>query len=159
MNSCASRFLRDLAFCVLLAGLLPSVARSHDLDASVTLVAPAVVIRAAYGGSDPVPFAKVQIFSPFSSEEEFQTAVTDRRGYFSFVPAGPGSWRVVIDDEEGHRRDIQVIIPQNFGSTSASPSASTSRLERALMGISLIFGATGFLYGFKARRSSDRSTS
>jgi nickel transport protein len=117
------------------------------------------VIRAAYGGSDPVPFAKVQVFSPSSSEEEFQTAVTDRRGYFSFIPAGPGSWRLVIDDEEGHRRDIQVIIPRNFDSTSASPSTSSARLERALLGVSLIFGATGLLYGFKARRFSDRSAS
>ena len=62
---------------------------------------------------------------------------------------GPGSWRVVIDDEEGHRREIQVTIPQTFASTSLSPLPTSSRLERALLGISLIIGATGFLYGFK----------
>jgi hypothetical protein len=117
------------------------------------------VIRAAYGGSDQVPFAKVQVFSPSSPKEEFQTAVTDQRGFFSFVPAGPGSWRVAIDDEEGHRREIEVMIPQTFAATSASPLPTSSRLERALQGISLIFGATGFLYGFKARRISDRSAS
>jgi nickel transport protein len=159
MDLCTSCFLRVVAPCVFLAGILPAVARAHELDASVTLVAPAVVIRAAYGGSDPVPFAKVQVFAPSPSKEQFQTGVTDRRGYFSFVPEGPGSWRVVIDDEEGHRREIQVTIPQTFASTSLSPLPTSSRLERALLGISLIFGATGFLYGFKARRISNRSAS
>src|SRR5690349_1411802 len=122
MDLHASCFLRVVApcfaVCIFLAGISPSAASAHELDATVTLAAPAVVIRAAYGGSDQVPFAKVQVFSPSSPKEEFQTAVTDQRGFFSFVPAGPGSWRVAIDDEEGHRREIEVMIPQTFAATS-----------------------------------------
>ena len=72
MDLRTSCFLRVVAPCVFLAGILPAVARAHELDASVTLVAPAVVIRAAYGGSDPVPFAKVQVFAPSPSKEQFQ---------------------------------------------------------------------------------------
>lgn len=127
---------------------------AHELEAEVTFAAPAVVIRAAYGGSDPVAFVKVQVFSPTSPSQEFQTGLTDRRGYFSFVPAAPGSWRVIIDDEQGHRRDISVTVPRSFGKNERAAAVSPSRLERALTGIAFIVGATGFLYGFKARRNS-----
>lgn len=144
---------------VVLACLLPLTVRAHELEAAVNLAAPAVVIRAAYGGSEPVPFAKVQVFAPSSPSEDFQTGVTDRRGYFSFVPSGPGIWRVVIDDEEGHRRDVPVTVPQPFDATSVAPINSSSRLERALSGIALMIGATGFLYGFRVRRSSNHSPS
>jgi nickel transport protein len=129
---------------------------AHELEAAVSLAAPAVVIRAAYGGSEPVSFAKVQVFAPSAPSQEFQTGTTDRRGYFSFVPDGSGAWRVVIDDEEGHRREVPVNVPQPFEGASGSAHASGSRLERALLGVALIVGATGFLYGFKARRTFGR---
>ena len=135
--------------------VLPSGAMlAHELDATVSFAAPAVIVRAAYGGSEPVPFAKVQIFAPSSPSAEFQTGVTDKRGYFSFVPEGPGTWRVVVDDEEGHRREVAVAVPDPCqGNAGPSTNGSTAgRFERALFGVALIFGGTGFLYGFTARR-------
>lgn len=143
-------------FCVSLAAalsLLPGLAGAHGLELSTTLSAPAVIVRAAYGGSEPVPFAKVQVFAPGEPEREHQTGTTDRRGYFSFVPEGGGAWRIVVDDEEGHRHDTTVQVPEPFESGAPVPPAAPSRLERALLGVALLFGATGFLYGFKARRS------
>lgn len=128
---------------------------AHDLETAVQLAAPAVVVRAAYGGSEPVPFAKVQVYAPDSAAPEFLTGLTDRRGYFSFVPDQPGAWRIVVDDEEGHRRETRIEIPRRFDS-NAAPAAPLSRWERALIGIALIFAATGFLYGFTARRSARR---
>jgi nickel transport protein len=145
--------LRCLIFPALL--LIPNLA-AHELEATVSLAAPAVVVRAAYGGSEPVPFAKVQVFTPSSPTREFQAGVTDPRGYFSFVPDGPGAWRVVIDDEEGHRREFPVTVPDPFHSSVSTPGKSTSRLERAVLGLAIIIGATGFLYGFKARRAAGR---
>jgi nickel transport protein len=143
-----SRFAATLLLCLPLA--------AHDLETSVQLAAPAVIVRAAYGGSEPVAFAKFQVYSPDSPDAEFQTGVTDRRGYFSFVPDQPGSWRIVVDDEEGHRREARVPVPAPFGSNAAQPSPALSRLERALLGIVLILAATAFLYGFTARRSARR---
>jgi nickel transport protein len=134
--------------------LLPGVLAAHDLETSISLAAPAVIVRASYGGSDPAPFAKVQVFAPAAPAHEFQTGMTDRRGYFSFVPEGGGNWRVVVDDEEGHRREVNVAVPEPFASDTQAPQAGASRLERALLGLALIFGVTGFLYGFKARRHS-----
>jgi nickel transport protein len=129
---------------------------AHELEAAVTLTPPAVIIRAAYGGSDPVAFAKVQVFAPSAASQEFQTGVTDRRGYFSFIPDGPGQWRVLIDDEEGHRREVSVTVPKPFHNNPGPATTSGSRLERAVTGVALIFGATGILYGLIARRAARR---
>jgi hypothetical protein len=132
--------------------LLPSLLGAHELDVSVSQAAPAVIVRATYGGSEPVPFARVQVFAP--SSEEFQNGRTDRRGYFSFVPEGAGKWRVAVDDEEGHRGEAALDVLEPFRSVVQAPVARASRLERAVLGLALIFGITGFFYGFKARRRS-----
>jgi nickel transport protein len=152
------RYLARLCFTAVAAGLTSAsgVAAAHELEAAVSFAPPAVVIRAAYGGSEPVSFAKVQVFAPSSPGQEFQTGVTDRRGSFSFVPDAPGAWRVVIDDEEGHRREVPITVPESFHTNTGPVPTSASRLERALVGVALIVGATGFLYGFRARRTSVR---
>ena len=124
----------------------------HELEVKTQLAAPAVIVHATYAGTEPVPFAKIQIFAPADPSKEFQAANTDKRGYFSFVPEGPGSWRIVLDDEIGHRKDLTVEVPEPFqGSSGGSPSGS-SRFERALLGLSLIFGVTGVWYGIRSRK-------
>jgi nickel transport protein len=138
--------------------ILPGAAITHELDATVTFAPPAVIVRAAYGGTEPVAFAKVQVYSPSQAAQEYQTGVTDRRGNFSFVPDGPGAWRVVLDDEEGHRKQITVTISDPFQAAVAdAPVSPPSRLERTILGLALIFGATGFFYGYKARSAGRRS--
>lgn len=131
-----------------------AAAEAHELDVAVQMAPPAVVLRATYGGTEPVPFAKVQVFSASDVKAEYQTGVTDKRGAFSFVPDAGGQWKVVIDDETGHRRDVAVTVPARFEQGGApSPGAGASRWERTLLGLALIVGITGFWYGWKARRA------
>ncbi len=144
---------RSFFFLLTLCGLGPGVIAAHDLEVTVTMAAPAVVLRATYGGAEAVSFAQVQVFAPAASAGEYQTGRTDRRGCFSFVPETGGAWRVVIDDEEGHRREVDVTVPEPFDSGAPPPPPRASRFERALVGLALILGATGFLYGYKARRA------
>lgn len=145
---------RSSFFCLLALWWLPTdPAAAHDLEVTVTMAAPAVVLRAAYGGAEAVSFAKVQVFAPAAPGEEYQTGMTDRRGYFGFVPEAGGAWRVVIDDEEGHRREVTVTVPKPFEPGAPAPPPPASRFERALLGLALIVGVTGFLYGYKARRA------
>ncbi len=120
------------------------------------MVPPAVVVRSAYAGRDPVPFAAVQVFGPQGDKQEFQTGRTDRRGVFSFVPDAAGGWRVVVDDEEGHRREVRIEVPERFVATVPvqASRAPVSRWERAAVGLALMFGATGVLYGLKARKAA-----
>jgi nickel transport protein len=143
--------LRILYLRVVLC-LLPAVLGAHEIEMSVSMAAPAVIVRSVYGGSDPVSFAKVQIFSPSQPSGEFQTGLTDRRGYFSFVPEGGGVWRVLVDDEEGHRAEVSVTVPESFRPNAQVSAAPSSRFERAVLGLAVIFGLTGILYGVKARR-------
>lgn len=132
---------------------LPALAAAHDIEAAVQLAAPAVIVKATYAGSQPVVFAKVQVFAPGSQAVEFQTGLSDKRGTFTFVPDVSGDWRIVFDDEEGHRREVQVAVPERFEQGSApAASAPVSRFERALAGIAMILGATGIWYGIKARK-------
>lgn len=134
---------------LLLASLTCLAALAHDLEVTTQVVPPAVIVKSTYAGADPVPFAKVQVYSPGGSE--FQNANTDRRGTFSFVPDAVGAWRVVIDDELGHRRELKVNIASLDGEASRTQPA-TSRVERALLGLSLLMGFTGFWYGFRNRK-------
>lgn len=135
--------------------LFPVLAAAHDIEATVQLAAPAVIVKAAYAGTQPVAFAKVQVFAPASPTAEFQTGFTDKRGAFSFVPDSSGVWRIVFDDEEGHRREVAVTVPTGFEAGSApAVSAPVSRWERALTGIAIMLGITGIWYGMKAKNPS-----
>jgi len=140
-----------LSSCLLALALLPR-GFAHELQATATLSPPAVVVRAQYGGSEPVAFVKVSVLAPAGSPAEYQNGLTDRNGQFSFVPDGPGVWRILVDDEEGHRRELTVSVPSPFEGAAASTAPAPDRWMRLLTGLSLMVGLTGFLYGWKSRR-------
>ncbi|MBE0660033.1 MAG: carboxypeptidase regulatory-like domain-containing protein [Bryobacteraceae bacterium] len=128
--------------------------QAHDLSLQSELAPPAAIVRALYGGGEPVPFVKVTIYSPASPGKPHQTGFTDSLGYFAFRPASPGAWRVEVDDEMGHRVETAIQIPDPFTPASpAAPPPEPSRFERALLGVGLIVGVSGFLYGLRARRA------
>jgi nickel transport protein len=138
------------ACSLFLVSALAAVA--HDLEIRPILAPPAVIVAAAYAGTEPVPFAKVQIFSPADAAHEFQAGNTDKTGKFSFVPDRGGAWRVVIDDEIGHRQETSVQIPESFagsatGAAKSTASGGASRIERAITGIAILLGLTGLWYG------------
>lgn len=145
--------LRIAPVLVLLILSLPLLA--HDLSIQVSLAPPAVVARAVYGAGEPVAFGKVLVYAPGAPAKVYQSGNADEQGYFCFRPAGPGDWRIAVDDEMGHRQESVVRIPEPFGGPPAPPSASgASRFERAALGLALIIGISGFLYGFRARNGS-----
>jgi nickel transport protein len=131
---------------IVLFAAAASLLRAHELDIAATVTGSAVIVRSAYAGTDPVPFAKIQIFSP--DGQEFQSANTDKHGYFAFVPDAAGSWRVLVDDELGHKRELSVAF--RGGSAPSDPAPQSSRMERAILGIAVLFGVTGFWYGYRA---------
>lgn len=137
----------------LVAALAATAGSAHELALNMRLASPAVVVRAAYGGTEPLPFAKVQVFT--AAGKSFQSGVTDSRGQFAFVPDAAGDWRLVVDDETGHRAEIKIPVSDTFlaGASSASAATSVSRVERALIGIALILGIAGLLYGYRSRRT------
>jgi nickel transport protein len=88
----------------------------------------------------------------------FQSGRTDRNGRFCFFPDAPGDWKVVVDDEMGHRLEVRVPVNEALvlqaneqrGETGESP---LSRYEKALMGICIIFGVSGVLVWWRGKKS------
>ena len=131
--------------------LLPLPLHAHGVMGTVG--SGGVVVTAQYNTDEAMSYAMVKISAP-GSGLTFQSGRTDRNGRFCFYPDGPGDWEVIVDDEMGHR--LEVIVPVDEAKelkkdqqTGGSAESSLSRHERALMGISIIFGVFGTILGWK----------
>lgn len=139
-----------------LAALLPA----HDLQTRVEEKPPFVVISASYEGTEAASFIQVTVHPPVSANmkvDAFQTGRTDFDGKFVFLPTVPGDWRVRLDDEMGHRVELVATVTgkRAVESATARPSGEAEGRglgERLLIGLSILFGAVGLLYGWMARR-------
>ncbi len=115
-------------------------------------------MAAEYDDGKPMNYARVKISAP-GSKLPFQSGRTDRNGRFCFFPDVSGDWKVVVDDEMGHRLAIMVPVNETRElktdkQIGGSVESSLSRYERALMGISIIFGIFGCLLGWKGYKKA-----
>lgn len=138
---------------LLLALALAAALGAHDLTLRVEYAQPAVLLYAVYGGSEPVTDAAVSIFSPQNPDSPYQTGVTDLAGVFAFAPAGAGQWRVVVDDGYGHRAEQSVPVDWAATASAGAASGARSTADKAILGVSIIFGLTGALLWFQSRRA------
>lgn len=129
------------------------LACAHDLQVAIERAAPVVLVKASYAGTEPAAFAQVDVYGP-GSHTAFQNAHTDARGVFAFLPDAPGAWRVVVDDELGHRVETTWTVETTTGSSPGPATAGWPLPARAITGVSLLFGATGLLFWSKARRKT-----
>ena len=144
---------------------------AHDLDIEVTFTYPAVISRSLYGADEPVRNATISVFSPSDSENPYQTGSTDPAGYFTIIPDVGGNWIIETDDGYGHLEKIKVTVSDEFlnakmpeeeiqvEENQTVPTTETEyskpqipALFKIMFGISLIFGLTGFFYGYTARK-------
>jgi nickel transport protein len=140
----------------IIAFLPPSALYAHGVTGKVG--AGGVVITAVYDTGEPMSYAKVKISVP-GADVIFQSGRTDRNGRFCFFPDTPGDWKVVVDDEIGHRLEMTVPASEPLELKSQQQSSgpmksSISRYERALVGISIIFGISGILFWLRGKRMS-----
>jgi len=138
--------------------LLPSAVYAHRVEGKVETGA--IVVTAHYDTGEPMSYAKVKILAP-GETVIFQSGRTDRNGRFCFFPDTGGDWKVVVDDELGHRLEIIVPVSESMGLKSdqkkgQSITSFLSRYERALTGICIIFGIAAVLFWWKGRRMSKR---
>jgi nickel transport protein len=107
-----------------------------------------VVVSAEYDNGEPMSYARVKVSAP-CAKLLFQSGRTDRNGRFCFFPDTPGDWKVVVDDEMGHR--LEVMVPVNetkrlkTDEKANSAKSHLPRWEKALMGVAVIFGIFGIL--------------
>ena len=114
------------------------------------------VVTAEYDSGEPMSYAGVKISAP-AAKLTFQSGRTDRNGRFCFFPDTPGEWKVVVDDEMGHRLEVPVTVNEanelkTDEQAGRSAGSSLSKYERALMGICIIFGICGVLFLWRGKK-------
>ncbi|MGM0428271.1 MAG: hypothetical protein ACQEQ7_13655 [Thermodesulfobacteriota bacterium] len=120
-----------------------------------------MVITARYDTDEPMSYAQT-IIRPPEGGLDFQTGRTDRNGRFCFFPDGPGDWEVIVDDGIGHRLTLVVPVDERFLQngqiqTDAPTRNAISKPAKALMGLCIIFGISGCLLWWKARKPTSSS--
>ena len=118
-------------------------------------------MTAQYDSGEPMSYAQVKIWPP-EGKLLFQSGRTDRNGRFSFFPDVAGNWKVVVDDEMGHRLDMAVPVNEDLVLEKHQDWAGTgkmgfSRYEKALMGICIIFGVFGIFSCLKGKKGRPTS--
>lgn len=112
-----------------------------------------IVVVAEYTSGEPMSYANVHISAP-GAKLPFQSGRTDSNGRFCFFPDSSGEWIVVVSDDMGHRLEVCVPVDKTMKlqveqQSGESAVSSYSRFQRALIGVSIIFGFFGTILGWK----------
>lgn len=148
---------RLIIMVLVLSGSTVTICRAHGVDGTIE-PEEGYCITVRYDDGEPMNYAAVEI-SPPDSDIGFQTGRTDRNGRFMFQPDGKGRWHVVVKDGMGHCVNLELEIDADTAQARVrTPGAQRSvvglsRMMRIIAGLSIIFGLSGFLYGWKARHT------
>jgi nickel transport protein len=139
--------------------LVPSLLHGHGAMGKVD--AGGIAVTAQYDTGEAMSYAKVNISAP-GAELTFQSGRTDRNGRFCFFPDASGDWKVVVDDEMGHRLEVKVPVDETLmlqanEQRGEAGQASLSRYQKALIGISTLFGIFGILFWWIGRKKKKLS--
>ncbi|MCS7180218.1 MAG: hypothetical protein NZ891_02570, partial [bacterium] len=96
----------------------------------------------------PLSFCDVKVFSP--DKKKFQEGLTDINGRFVFFPDKTGVWKIEISDGMGHGIVKEINVKENM--KTESKNRQFSRLQKILIGVSLIWGITGIVFYFLAKK-------
>ena len=118
---------------------------------SVVEVHEGIGLELHYDDGSALSFSETKVFAPDSGETPFQEGLTDRNGRFVFFPDSEGEWRIVANDGLGHGMVYTMTIDKNWIQTK-KVEAGFSRYQKIVMGCSVIFGLTGFVFFLTARR-------
>jgi len=137
----------------ILSAIMPCLIHAHGVQGSVENGG--LVVTAQYDTGEAMSYARVSISAP-GTKLPFQSGRTDRNGRFCFFPDTAGEWIVVVDDEIGHRLDVDIPVDEAMklatGSMAGKSKNSLAKYEKALMGISIIFGLSGIFFWWKGKR-------
>ena len=136
--------------------LIPCGVPAHGVKGEIAEGTGAMIITARYSNNDVMSYAATTIRPP-SGEIDFQTGRTDRNGRFCFFPDIDGDWEVTVDDGMGHRLRMAVPVGRDRSLTSHPVAFSLNRnspslYAKALAGLGIIFGISGWLMWWRARK-------
>lgn len=152
---------------------------AHGLSVETELRSPFVTVKANFSHGSDIRDGSVEIFAP-EATTLYQKGRTDSKGRFVFLPDKAGAWKVIVDDERGHKKTITLQIEQSFfnaqdgnteivkvdesdtlcahGESYAHEHQEHEHAEiplvyKIIFGLALIIGITGFFYGVKSKKS------
>lgn len=140
--------------------LLGAEAQAHALLAHDVPAGDARVVSFTYSSGEPAAYAEARLYGPGDADVEFQNGRTDAEGRFAFLPAQPGTWKIVVADNMGHKVSHAMTIAP-AGATSGSVPVPADSGEgawgsvpfRAVFGISLLLNLFLGLAWFRRRVS------
>ena len=142
-------------------GLFSGMASAHGVGYQESDLRP-VALDFFYSTGELMSYLKAEVFSPSDEKIAYQSGRTDAGGRFAFVPDKPGKWRVVVNDDDGHRAEAEIDVTQGFMSGGAAggivqeKKAAPEGLDlylRAGLGVSLLFNIAAFVLLFRRRRT------
>ena len=142
-------------FFLIMAFMLPSLLHAHGVTSKIDTGG--IVVSAMYDTGEAMDYARVTVSAP-GANLKFQSGRTDRNGRFCFFPDVSGDWKVVVDDEMGHRLEVNVTVDEAMAMQANRENGNSrpdflTRSEKAVMGVSIIFGISGILFGWKGRKT------
>jgi nickel transport protein len=149
------KYKNMIFYFVIMAVLLPAPVYAHGVMGKTGTGG--IVVRAMYDTGEAMDYARVTVLAP-GANLKFQSGRTDRNGRFCFFPDVNGEWKVVVDDEMGHRLEVLVPVDETMA-LQADPENENvkpdflTRWEKSVMGISIIFGISGILFWLKGRKT------
>ena len=119
-----------------------------------------IIVEAEYDDGEPMSYASIEIFDS-GKNLPFQTGRTDRNGRFLFYPDMMGDWKVVVNDGMGHRLVLKTEIDSSLSHKESNErhgkglslnNAPFPGYARVILGISVIFGIFGSLFGWMSHK-------
>ncbi len=173
---CRGRLAPGLrAGVIALALCCAPAARAHGLRVSVQAQPDGVAGQAFYSDQTPAAGDRVELYAPPDAAEPIAHQASDAQGRFRFQAAPGRMYRVVVEGEEGHRSEAQIMLAPLPGSTAPGADAAALgavvrtelaplredlahletriRLHDLIGGIGYLVGLVGLYAWWRARRS------
>ena len=103
----------------------------------------ALSLEFAYSDGELMSYCETKIYSPSDNKIAFQTMRTDEFGRAAFIPNQTGEWRVIVNDNQGHRAEAKINIENldnlNLNLNLNYQAPAQEIYIRALLGVSLLF--------------------
>jgi hypothetical protein len=162
--------MRPILLCLIILYSFSTEILAHGINFETTKQPPVVTVKAFFSRTAPVANAVVVINAP-GDGQPYQSGRTDKSGNFAFIPNALGEWTVSVDDERGHIGKVVIPVSAVFfdGEPAETEETEIEQVQepviesevdqdisvyyRIALGLALIFGLTGIIYGVKAKQA------